>query len=135
MTLPLKKIAAFRRKALATQNELLAILVGTTIVKGGKLTDIVVTDVVYPRQTVASPDECDWNILDIAKLCIAVQPKEVLGSLHSHPNTNFVGLSPEDVETAKAYGEIIFGVFTYWKRPGGRRGTSLDWYAGLQKLQ
>jgi len=58
-----------------------------------------------------------------------VRPRVILGSIHSHPNTPWIGLSKEDLAAAEYYGEVVFGVLTWWK-PSDRkkRETELDFY-------
>ncbi len=97
--------------------------------------EIVVEDIYYPPQVLRTPDACSWRITDIVKLQMYILPKQVLGSLHSHPNCT-PAVSREDIQTAEAYGESVFGVFSYWRdKPGQRRKTSLDFYIGAQHIE
>lgn len=93
------------------------------------MTRISIEEIFYPRLEESTPEACRWNLLDLAKHQIRVQPKVVLGSIHSHPNVDYIGLSKDDLDTAEAYDELVFGVFTYWHRTGEKRSkTSLDFY-------
>lgn len=128
-------IAAFRRKALRTDNEVLAACVGTVSRQGNHVTKVVIEDLAYPMQATATPDQCAWDLLRLAELQIAVQPKQIVGSLHSHPNEEVIHRSAEDVESAFTLGEVIYGIFTWAKVKGGkRRRTDLSWYWGQTKL-
>ena len=119
----------FRSRALRTSNEILGALVGTITRENDIITRVLVEDIFYPRLDESTPENCAWNLLDLAKHQIRVQPKVILGSIHSHPYVDYVGLSREDLECADHYGEIVFGVFTYWKAKDKRnRETSLDFY-------
>lgn len=129
--LPQAQLAAFKRRALATKNEILAALVGTITKENDRISGITVDDIVYLPTLESSPENVSWNLLDLAKLQIHCQPKVVIGSLHSHPNYEGIAISREDIECSRAYGETIFGVYTYWKDRGAKRRTaSLDWYFG-----
>lgn len=131
LVLPKKKLSAFKKKCLRTPNEVLAVMVGTVVKENDRITRVVVEDLVYPA-VAAEPGWVEWNPAAIARLAIAVAPRAVIGSLHSHPNVEYPGLSREDVETSASAEEILFGVFTYWGE--GRRKTSLDFYMGAKTV-
>lgn len=129
IVLPQKQIAAFKRRALATKDELLVALIGVQT-----RDEIVVEEIYYPQQTVRTPNECNWRLTDIVHLQMQVLPRQILGSLHSHPECA-PHVSKEDIESACALGEIVFGVFSYWREPNSkRRRTSLDFYVGARRI-
>lgn len=129
LILPKAALQRFKQRALRTSNEILAALVGTITRENDRITRVVVEEIFYPRLDESSPEGCAWNLLDLAKHQIRVQPRVIVGSIHSHPYVDYIGLSRDDLETAEHYGEIVFGVFTYWKPADKRnRETSLDFY-------
>lgn len=130
--LPVKQIAAFRRKALASKNEILAVLVGRLIYKGKHLTEILVEGLHYPEQEVTR-DSVTYDTIDIVRLQVEVLADEglqVLGTIHSHPGYE-PAISKQDIIAAKY--ETVFGVYSFWGT-GRRRQSSLDWYYGAQRL-
>lgn len=132
--LPHKAITAFKKRALRAKNEILAALIGTIVRENETITRVIVEDLVYPpARAGATLDEVSFSLEDIARMAFAVKPRVVIGTLHSHPNLEYTGLSKEDIDVAASLGETIFGVFTYWTPEGRkRRETSLDFYMGVK---
>lgn len=91
---------------------------------------VEIVDFVYPAQT-ALPNAVEWVPQDLVKLQAEILPLEIIGTLHSHPGYE-PHLSKEDIETAERWGEVVFGVFSWWyPKPGARRRRcSLDFYCG-----
>lgn len=117
---PPRLLYGFRRKALATDKEILAWLIGEGY-REGKKTTIELTDLYYPALAVQT--EVEVNAVPQTK------PIGWLGTLHSHPQCA-THLSPADVNGAVMDGELIFGIFTYYKyQDRKKRATSMDWYA------
>jgi len=132
LILPKAAIAGFKRRALTSQDEILAFLVGSITRENDTITKIVVKDLVYPDVQAAS-GYVTWDLNDMIKIQVQVQPDQILGTLHSHPDEE-PHISKADVETAVKYGELVSGIFSYW-RVGSRRRTSFDWYHGAVLLK
>lgn len=125
---------SYQRRALASPNEVLGLLVGTTLKENDKLVEIRITDIIYPPVQ-STADEVVWNPQHIIRLQVQVLPFQILGTIHSHPNCE-PGLSKEDLVSAREYEETISGVFSYWVPKGGvRRKSSLDFYCGNQPVE
>ena len=128
MLLPKAALQKFRQRALRNKNEILGALVGNVTRENDRVTRVEVDEIFYPRLETSTPEACQWNLLDLTKHQIRVQPRVVIGSIHSHPNTPWIGLSKDDLASAEFYGEIVFGVLTWWKPEGKRREAELDFY-------
>ena len=115
-----KIIAGFRRKALATPNEILAWLVGECWVEDG-LTRVRIDELVYPELATSTPDECEP--VDIP------HPKGYLGSIHSHPEVPWIGQSLADHHGSILENEKLYGIYSYYTAEGHRRCSRLEWYA------
>ena len=126
--MPKAAIAKFKQRALRTENEILAALVGTVTRENERVTRVQVEDLYYPLLIASSAEECNWSLSDLAKHQIRIYPKAIIGSIHSHPNTETIHISPDDLKSAAELQEIVFGVLTWWKPEGQRRETSLDFY-------
>lgn len=135
MILPKTAIQAFKRKCLANEDEIVAFLVGSIIKENDVVTKIVIADLVYPdiMPDDSSGDYVTWDVNDMVKIAAKVQPLQILGTVHSHPDEE-PHISKADIETAEKYGELISGIFSYWKA-GSRRRTSLDFYYGARLLK
>lgn len=132
LILPKQAIANFKKRALATEDEVLAFLVGSITKENDVITKIVVKDLVYPKVD-ATPDGVTWDMNDMIRLQVQVQPDMILGTVHSHPDES-PHISKADIETAEANGELVSGIFSYWK-VDQRRRTSLDFYYGAKILR
>jgi len=122
--LPRRQWQRYKRLALKTPNEVLVFLVGHN-----DPDRIEIVDFVYPAQR-ATPDAVEWTPQDIVKLQAQILPLEVVGTLHSHPGCE-PHISKADVDTATHFGEVVFGVFSWWRPEGQRRRRmSLDFYYG-----
>lgn len=116
-------IAAFKRKALrSSTHEILGVLVGR--VRG----KVYITDIVYPKHVEVTED------------CVKYYPEEfacipgAVGTIHSHPERE-PGLSRDDMHSQSTDGDVIFGIFSFWTKKGGRRrSTSLDYYCGSPEV-
>jgi proteasome lid subunit RPN8/RPN11 len=123
----LDAVTGFKRRALKSpKNEILGVLVGR--VRG----KIYVDDIVYPTQ------EPETGPGDLCK--IHYWPEEfkkikgAIGTIHSHPSAE-PGLSKEDMVSQAIDGDIVFAVFSFWKKKDGvRRSTSLDFYCGSPEI-
>lgn len=122
----------FKRRAAASSHEVLAFLIGTITKENDKIVAVAVESLYYPPQD-KGRDYVEWNPTDVVRLQAQILPKAIVGTLHSHPSAA-PHLSREDIQTADQFGEIISGVYSYWK-VDGRRRTSLDWYYGLHTIR
>jgi proteasome lid subunit RPN8/RPN11 len=115
-------LESFRRKALRNPDrEILGVLVGK--VRG----KVRITDIVYPTQSARETED---------HFCVDYYPEEfdkipgAIGTIHSHPSTQPI-LSKEDMVTQGRDGDVVFAVYSFWQKEGGkRRSTSLDFYCG-----
>jgi proteasome lid subunit RPN8/RPN11 len=120
-------ITAFKRRALkASKFEILGVLIGR--VKG----KIYIDDIVYPEQEAVNGPG------DLCK--IHYWPEELqaipgaIGTIHSHPSVE-PGLSKEDMTSQAADGDVVFAIYSFWKKKDGKRlSTSLDWYCGSPEV-
>jgi proteasome lid subunit RPN8/RPN11 len=116
-------ITAFKRKALKTGgHEILGVLVGR--VRG----KIYVEGIVYPKH------------IDVSADCVNYYPEEfrcipnAIGTIHSHPERE-PGLSREDMTSQATDGDVVFAIYSFWKKKDGKRlSTSLDWYCGSPEV-
>lgn len=116
-------LANFKRRALRSSKlEILGVLVGR--VKG----KVYVDGIVYPKH------------VDTTEECVNYYPEEfkcipgAIGTIHSHPDRE-PGLSRDDMTSQSTDGDVVFAVFSFWKKDGGsRRSTSLDFYCGSPEV-
>ncbi len=89
----------------------------------------------YPPQE-AGEDYVAWRPNDLVRLQAQIIPRAVVGTIHSHPNYE-PHISREDIKTSEQFGELVMGIYSYWRaNPGDRRRrTSLDWYYGCKMLR
>lgn len=132
LTLPKAALATFKKRALASPDEILAFLVGSITKENDTITRIVVRDLVYPDIESAG-NYVTWDMNDLIRVSVQVQPDQVIGTIHSHPDME-PHISKEDIETGQKNGELVMGIFSYWK-PGTRRKTSFDFYYGAKILK
>lgn len=132
LILPKSGLTLFKKRALATQNEILAFLVGSITKENEKIVKITVKDIVYPDIESAG-NYVTWNMNDLIRVSVSVQPDQVIGTLHSHPDDE-PHISKADIETGQKSGELVSGIFSYWKA-GRRRRTSFDFYYGAKILK
>lgn len=111
-------LESFKRRALRSQMEVLGVLVGR--VKG----KVYIDDIVYPKHVEATEE------------CVNYYPEEfscipgAIGTIHSHPASE-PGLSRDDMHSQASDGDVVFAIYSFWLKPGGRRlSTSLDFYVG-----
>lgn len=127
----LSKVAMqkFKQKALRTPNEILAVLTGTVTRENDRIIKVQVEDLYYPILITSTGEECNYTLAHLATHQIRIYPKAIIGTLHSHPNTNIIHISPNDLAGAEEIQEIVFGVLTWWlPEDAKRRETSLDFY-------
>lgn len=94
-------------------------------------TDLIIEGLRY-LPTWGDESEVNYNLIDLMKLQLEIAPKQVLGTIHSHPGYE-PHISKQDIISAEH--EKVFGIFSYWASQGGsRRRTSLDWYYGARRL-
>jgi proteasome lid subunit RPN8/RPN11 len=111
-------LEAFRRRALRSKHEVFGILVGRV---GAK---VYVDDIVYPELDSSSPE----HVLYSTELFNQI--KGAIGTIHSHPDAT-PALSKEDMLTQAIDGEVVFAIYSFWKKDNAkRRSSSLDWYCG-----
>lgn len=132
MILPRTAIQGFKRRALTSPDEILAFLVGSITKENDTITKITIKDIIYP-DIESDSGYVSWDLNDMIKIQVQVQPDQVLGTIHSHPDEE-PHISKADIETAEKYGELVSGIFSYWKA-GSRRRTSLDFYYGAKLLR
>lgn len=134
LILPKMAIQNFKRRCLASEDEILAFLIGSVTKENDVVTKIVIADLAYPdiKPEDASGDFVTWDVNDMVKIAAKVQPLQILGTVHSHPNEE-PHISKADIVTAQKYGELVSGIFSYWK-VNSRRRTSLDFYYGAKLL-
>jgi proteasome lid subunit RPN8/RPN11 len=120
-------LTAFKRRALKSPKfEILGVLVGR--VKG----KIYIDNVVYPQQeAVTGPgDLCKVHYWPDEFRSI----KGAIGTIHSHPSVE-PGLSKEDMISQATDGDVVFAVYSFWKKKNSeRRSTSLDFYCGSPEI-
>ena len=111
-----------------------AVLVGTIVRENDTITEIRVEDIAYPPVE-ATEDYVTWNPNDVVRFQALILPRQVVGTLHSHPESE-PHLSKQDIESSHELGEVVFGVFSWWQPQGGKvRRTSFDWYSGLRRME
>lgn len=132
LILPKAALATFKKKALASSDEILAFLVGSITKENDTITRITVREIVYPTIE-AGANYVTYDVNDLIRVQVQVHPDHVLGTLHSHPDEE-PHISKEDVVTAEKTGELVSGIFSYWKA-GSRRRTSFDFYYGMHILR
>lgn len=112
-----KLLTKFKRRALASVDELYAYIIGEVYRKHGAMC-IRITDLHYP-EVIATNDE--------------VTPVEfhpdAIGSIHSHPNVEYIAQSSNDFNSAIMDGEKIYGIYSFGSMPGRRKFSSLDWFS------
>jgi proteasome lid subunit RPN8/RPN11 len=114
-------ITGFRRKALATNNEILAYLLGTTWKNDDGILCVEVEELYYPELIVQN---------ETTVQAVGGRIKNCVGSIHSHPNVEAIGPSMEDHHSAILDNEIVWGVYYFSPpRKSGRRQTALQWLA------
>jgi proteasome lid subunit RPN8/RPN11 len=113
-------LAGFRRKALATPKEILGFLVGEYWKDGDGYWHARVDDIYYPELEVSTENEV--RAMD-------ERVEGSIGSIHSHPNTQWYGLSMDDVHSSIWDDEKIYCIYTYFQPDEGRRRTQQAWYA------
>lgn len=118
-----------------TKNEILAALVGTITKENEVIVKVEVEAIVPLHLNHSTPNEVVIDPVDMAKLMVAVQPKVVVGTLHSHPECEVIALSPLDIKAAEEWGEVVSGILTYWTPEGSKRRVArYDWYYGAKPL-
>jgi len=132
LALPKTALAVFKKRALATEDEILAFLVGSITRENDQITKITVRDLVYP-DIEAAGNYVTWDMNDLIRVSVSVQPDQVIGTIHSHPDEE-PHISKADIETGQKNGELVMGIFSYWKA-GSRRRTSFDFYYGAKILK
>jgi proteasome lid subunit RPN8/RPN11 len=112
-----------------------AVLVGTIVKENDTITEIRVEDIDYPP-TIADHHSVEWNATDVLRLQVAVLPRQVVGTLHSHPGYD-PHISKQDIASSYAFGEVVMGIFSWWKESTEDkiRQTSFDWYCGIRPLE
>lgn len=134
-----KALRTFRRKALANKNEILAYLVGHTVRVGAQVVEIKVEEFLYPDEyEVQTPVSVAVSDAEEAKIAIRAGDREILGSIHSHPESVVAEASPSvgDIHGAAEEQCLIYGVFSIWDRgKGRRRGTAVSWYLGTPGIK
>lgn len=133
LTLPKTALATFKKKALASPDEILAFLVGSITKENDVITKIKVHDIVYPNIEEYGANYVTYDVNDLIRVQLQVQPDQVIGTIHSHPDEE-PHISKEDIITAEKTGELVMGIFSYWKT-GARRRTSFDFYYGARILK
>jgi len=133
LILPKAALATFKKKALASSDEILAFLVGSITKENDAITKITVKEIVYPTIEDYGANYVTYDVNDLIRVQIQVQPDQVIGTLHSHPDEE-PHISKEDIITAEKSGELVMGIFSYWKA-GSRRRTSFDFYYGARILK
>jgi len=133
LSLPKAALATFKKKALATEDEILAFLVGSITKENDQITKITVRDIVYPNLEEYGANYVTYDVHDLIRVQLQFQPDQVIGTLHSHPDEE-PHISKEDIITAERSGELVSGIFSYWKA-GSRRRTSFDFYYGAKILK
>jgi proteasome lid subunit RPN8/RPN11 len=132
LVLPKAALAGFKKRALATEDEILAFLVGSITKENDTITKITVRDIVYP-DIEAAGNYVTWDMNDLIRVSVQVQPDQVIGTIHSHPDEE-PHISKADIETGQKNGELVSGIFSYW-RVNSRRRTSFDFYYGAKILK
>lgn len=112
-----KLLNKFKRRALATSNEIYAYILGDVYRKHGAMC-IKILDLHYP-EVIATED----------KVTPVENHPDAIGSIHSHPNVEYIAQSADDFNTAIMDGEKIYGIYSFGKIPGRRKFSSMDWYA------
>lgn len=114
-------IAGFRRKALATDDEIQAWLIGEIWKNAGGTMCAEIIDLHYPKLVQQSESVVQ---------AYADPTIKTIGSIHSHPNTTEWGASIHDHNGAVLDGEKIWGVYHFTPpRRDGRRLAKVDWFA------
>ena len=134
LQIPRAQLQLFRSKALATKNECLAFLIGTIVKENDVITQVNVEELYYP-QVVAGEDYVEWRPNDIVRLQAQILPRSIVGTLHSHPDYE-PHISKQDIVASEQFGDVVCGIFSYWRPSGKRRRlTSLDWYYHFKMLE
>ena len=133
LTIPASLIKTFKKKAMASNKELLVFLVGKVIKENEQITEVVVEEAIYPPQRSSNRSVEDlWSVNDVVRLQVKILPLQIVGTIHSHPNCE-PHLSKADIEGAAKIGEAIFGVLSWWKN-GARRRSDLTFYSGAKTV-
>jgi hypothetical protein len=129
ITVPNRLLRGFKKRALASDVEVFGFLIGNLIKENNILTRIVIQAIHYPK-VLATKGEV--NVLEKDRdVRRAVAPMLLLGSIHSHPDIEYDGISTEDAKDGARRGEAVFAVYHIWpKEEGKKRFTRLDWYVG-----
>ena len=117
-----KDLSAFKQAARSRKYEIMGVFTGKLNITKGLVT---VTGIEYPEGIEEHRDHVSYPSDMFSRV------KNAIGTIHSHPESE-PGLSREDMITQANDGDIIFGIFSWWKKKG-RLHTSLDIYAGSPK--
>lgn len=113
-------IAGFRRAALATENEVLAYLLGKVWTTKG-VSYARIEKLYWPELIVSTPFEV-WPAEG--------SPEGFIGSIHSHPQSTWMGgESQADHHGAILDGEKVYGIYSYNKPKEGRTQSRTEWWA------
>lgn len=112
-------IEGFKRYALGTDTEVFAYIIGDVWREKG-VTNVRVVGLEYPTLRTSTPYEVEP---------LTSKPRGCVGSIHSHPNCEAVGVSQDDLHSAILDGERVSGVYTYFKGDRTRRVSKLEWFS------
>lgn len=114
------EIAKFRKNALSNKNEILAFLIGKVRREKKGLYTAYIDNLYYPVLAVSNP-----NTVRQAEEF----PKGCIGTIHSHPETETLGPSADDIHSSILQEEKIYGIYHYFTRKGQRPRTQMLWLA------
>jgi hypothetical protein len=120
LTYPERGLTGFKRRALATKNEILAFMVGDVRWTKTGVLYTKVNEFYYPELHISTP----YHVVSKEE-----PPAGCIGTIHSHPDHNAVGPSPDDIRGAVMDEEYVYGIYTWWARGRKRRMTYMNWYA------
>jgi proteasome lid subunit RPN8/RPN11 len=133
--IPESALASFKRRAMRSEDEIFACMVGKVFRENARIVRIDVENFYYP--SVDSGE--DWvrvpveELIDVQKV-VESTGATLVGTIHSHPACE-PGLSPEDIHSAARMEEAVFGVFSWWRPEDSvRRRTQFDFYLGAPGL-